>query len=300
MLYLSLGTNLGNRSANLQQAIELIDHRIGKVMLCATPIETTPVGFTSENKFLNTAIAVETTLSVKDILATTQTIEQEMGRTQKSINGIYHDRIIDIDLLFYNDLIISSAPLTLPHPHLHERLFVLEPLAEIAPTLLHPLYNKTIEEIFNIRKRCYISPLSKDLCTLSIVDNFNGLLSQLSAHPTPLNLQQLTARSKEYNPNTTIYLVFDTLNDQLIGTATLSICHLLTGSKAWIEDVVIDNAYRSKGFARILINHLLFEARRAKTNSVNLTSRPTRLAANRLYQTMGFQKRETNVYKYKE
>ena len=110
--------------------------------------ETEPWGFVSENRFLNAALALETSLSPFDLLRLTQTIEREMGRAAKSAQGIYHDRLIDIDLLLYGDEVVRSAELEIPHPHLHERRFVLEPLREIAPFLRHPLLGKNIEELF--------------------------------------------------------------------------------------------------------------------------------------------------------
>lgn len=297
MLYLSLGTNLGNRTENIQKAISLINQQIGKVVLQATPIETRPVGFCSPHAFLNSAIAVSTSLSINEILAITQAIERQMGRMQKSINGIYHDRIIDIDILLYGDMVVNTPNLSVPHPRLPERLFVLEPLAEIAPNLCHPFYGCSVNDMLQARKRCSIVALHEADCTPTLTTNINLLLTQLSSNAVPLTHQQLTKLSKEHNADTTLFLLFESETNQLIATATLALCHLLTGTKAWIEDVVVDSKFRSKGFAHILLNHLIYEARLAKADSVNLTSRPSRVAANKLYQSMGFDLRETNVYK---
>jgi len=130
-LYLSLGSNLGDREQMLHRAIELIGERIGTVQRVSSFIETEPWGFQSEHPFLNAACMVLTTLSPEQCLKETQKIERELGRTQKTKNGVYHDRPIDIDLLLYDDLKLSTPKLTLPHPHMYERDFVMIPLREI-------------------------------------------------------------------------------------------------------------------------------------------------------------------------
>lgn len=130
-LYLSLGSNLGDREQMLHRAIALINERVGMVQRVSSFIETEPWGFQSEHPFLNAACMVLTTLSPEQCLKETQKIERELGRTKKSKNGIYHDRPIDIDLLLYDDLKLSTPKLTLPHPHMYERDFVMIPLREI-------------------------------------------------------------------------------------------------------------------------------------------------------------------------
>lgn len=130
-VYLGLGTNLGDREQNLNDAMERIGKRIGTVMRRSSFLATEPWGFSSENRFLNAAVRVETQLSPVDVLHSTQQIEREMGRTVKSAGGEYHDRIIDIDILLYDDISISTEELTIPHPLMHERDFVMTPLAEI-------------------------------------------------------------------------------------------------------------------------------------------------------------------------
>ena len=130
-LYLSLGSNLGDREQMLHRAIALIGERVGTVQRVSSFIETEPWGFQSEHPFLNAACLVLTSLSPERCLRETQKIERELGRTRKSKNGIYHDRPIDIDLLLYDDLKISTPKLTLPHPHMYERDFVMIPLREI-------------------------------------------------------------------------------------------------------------------------------------------------------------------------
>ena len=134
-LYLSLGSNLGDRETNIRQALALIDERVGSVYRVSSYIETDPVGFSSPNKFINVVCLVHTMMSPMACLRETQKIEKELGRTQKSINPdgslTYKDRLIDIDLLTYDQLVLSTPELTLPHPRMHERDFVLIPLKEI-------------------------------------------------------------------------------------------------------------------------------------------------------------------------
>ena len=130
-LYLSLGSNLGDREQMLHRAIALIGERIGTVQRVSSFIETEPWGFQSEHPFLNAACKVQTTLTPRQCLRETLRIERELGRTSKSKDGIYHDRPIDIDRLLYDDLHISTPTLTLPHPRMYERDFVMIPLREI-------------------------------------------------------------------------------------------------------------------------------------------------------------------------
>lgn len=130
-LFLSLGSNLGDREQMLRRAIVLIGERIGTVQRVSSFIETEPWGFQSKHPFLNAACLVQTTLSPEQCLDETQKIERELGRKRKSKDGIYHDRPIDIDLLLYGDLKLNTPRLTLPHPHMLERDFVMIPLREI-------------------------------------------------------------------------------------------------------------------------------------------------------------------------
>lgn len=130
-VYLSLGSNLGDRKATMRRAIGLLNERAGSVDRQSSFIETEPWGFESTNKFLNMCVRLLTTLSPEQLLMATKQIELELGRTQKSVNGQYHDRPIDIDILMYDDVHIDSNDLTLPHPHMQEREFVMKPLREI-------------------------------------------------------------------------------------------------------------------------------------------------------------------------
>ena len=134
-MYLSLGTNLGDRRRNLSCALELIAAEVGTILSASDIIETEPWGFESSNRFLNMVVKVDTDLKPVDALHVTQDIERRLGRTEKSVNGQYHDRLIDIDLLMYDNITMSTPELTLPHPLMRQRPFVMEPLAQIAPEL---------------------------------------------------------------------------------------------------------------------------------------------------------------------
>ncbi len=148
MVYLGLGTNLGDKEQNLRMSVKKIEERIGSVVALSAFYATAPWGFSSENSFLNAAVGVETTLSPLQVLRETQRIEREMGRTEKSVNGWYADRLIDIDLLLYDDRVMDAEGLILPHPLMTERRFVMEPLSEIAPDMVHPVLHKTLRELF--------------------------------------------------------------------------------------------------------------------------------------------------------
>ena len=153
-VYVGLGTNLGDKEQNLRDAVQKIEEQIGKVVSLSAFYVTAPWGFVSENSFLNAAACVETELPPLDVLRETQLIERELGRTKKSVNGMYSDRLIDIDLLLYEDLVLSvtspsGVELNLPHPLMTERDFVMKPLAEIAPDLVHPVLGKTMRELIS-------------------------------------------------------------------------------------------------------------------------------------------------------
>jgi 2-amino-4-hydroxy-6-hydroxymethyldihydropteridine diphosphokinase len=137
--YLSLGSNLGDKSENLNKAIQLLKERAGEVLAISAFYETEPDGFVSENSFVNIALSLDTKLDAFALLDVCEEIEKELGRTTKSVNLNYSDRLIDIDILYFNNMQLATERLTLPHPRMHKRQFVLEPLAEIAPRLKHPI-----------------------------------------------------------------------------------------------------------------------------------------------------------------
>ncbi len=134
--YLGIGTNLGNRAVNLCTALQWLDSRVGQQIRCSSVYHSQPQGFVSSNEFENIVVSYHTTLAPLQLLRVTQSIEKSMGRTSKSVDGEYHDRIIDIDLLLYYDdnglpVRMSNHTLTLPHPYMQQRDFVMVPLREI-------------------------------------------------------------------------------------------------------------------------------------------------------------------------
>ena len=147
-VYLGLGSNLGDRKEQLITATALLSERVGYVLDVSGFYETTPWGFQSENMFLNRVVRVDTLMSPYVLLDATQQIEYEMGRTAKSNNRHYSDRTMDIDILLYDELVLQSPTLVVPHPHMQKRIFVLQPLSEIAPGLIHPILNKTVAELY--------------------------------------------------------------------------------------------------------------------------------------------------------
>ena len=140
---LSLGSNIGDRAANLQSAIEELS-RFGKVAAVSSFYETEPVEFTKQPWFLNCAVSLDTEKTPGQLLRALLEIERTMGRLRTQQKG---PRKIDIDILLFGDSSVNTATLTIPHPAMHERRFVLEPLAEIAPNARHPLLNKTVREL---------------------------------------------------------------------------------------------------------------------------------------------------------
>lgn len=154
---LLIGGNQGDRRALMEEATEQIRERIGSVVALSGVYETEPWGEFEDNPqaFLNRGLVVETTLSPWQVLRTALAIEKDLGRQRSHLSPLtshpsprkYHSRPMDIDLIFYDDLVVDTPELTLPHPRMHLRRFVLEPLAEIIPDYRHPVMGKTIQQL---------------------------------------------------------------------------------------------------------------------------------------------------------
>jgi len=146
-VFLGLGTNVGDRMFQINEALAQLSAVLGQVSTQSSIYATQAWGLTEQDDFLNAVVQIETPLNVEDVLQQIQSIEQSMGR-DRSIK--WGPRTIDIDILFFNDEIIEKENLTVPHPLLQERLFVLQPMAEIAPNYVHPKLGVSIDALIEI------------------------------------------------------------------------------------------------------------------------------------------------------
>jgi len=142
-VYIALGSNVGNRFYNIKDAIFRLAEKI-KILEISTIEETDPAGFSAQEKFLNCVVKGSTDFPCREVFSLCKELEREMGRRPNFQNG---PRVIDLDLLLYNEEVVDSADLKIPHPRLHERKFVLKPLSELSPHLLHPTIKKTVSEL---------------------------------------------------------------------------------------------------------------------------------------------------------
>lgn len=148
-VYIALGSNKGDRLKHLQDAVDLIFKNIGKINIIARVYNTPALGFDPNSMaedFLNTCVFIETQYAAEEVMLRLLAIETALGRTRPSSTG-YESRTIDLDVIFYDDAVITSELITTPHPHMHKRKFVLQPLNDIASKMVHPTFNMTVAEL---------------------------------------------------------------------------------------------------------------------------------------------------------
>ncbi len=154
--YVALGTNVGDRMAHMRRAFAELAN-LGVVAAISSFYDTAPVGYDDQPRFLNAVCLLQTDLSPSDLLVALKRIEGRMGRTATGIrNG---PRVIDLDILLYDAVVVKTAPLEIPHPRLHERAFVLRPLAELAPEVRHPVLGSTIRELAALTANQDVQPV---------------------------------------------------------------------------------------------------------------------------------------------
>ena len=302
-LYVAFGSNMGDRAEHIRTAALMLSRQTDSPCHMSPLIENKAVGFHTEHHFLNSVARYDTTLPLATLLDITQGIERTLGRTIKSQGGAYTDRPIDIDLLLYGSETLHSPRITLPHPRLHERLFVLYPLAAIAPTLVHPTIGKDIDTLLaELIERTPATDRPEALVRLTPHDatestaaDLRPLLAALSSktHPVSAHTLQILLAA----PHVHIYIL--RRFGIACGMFTLIENPALSGRKIWIEDVAVLPSMQGQGLGRKLMTHAIAQAK-ALGGRAYLTSRPSRTAANALYRKMGFQQRETNVYAYPE
>lgn len=143
-VFLLIGGNMGDRLQNLHQAISLLSAAVGPVIQQSAVYETAAWGKTDQPAFLNQALLLSSRLSAQELIVTVLSVEEQMGRHRTEKFG---PRVIDIDIMFYNEDVINEPHLTIPHPQMQNRRFALVPLNELAPQMVHPVLNKTLEEL---------------------------------------------------------------------------------------------------------------------------------------------------------
>jgi 2-amino-4-hydroxy-6-hydroxymethyldihydropteridine diphosphokinase len=164
-VYVGLGTNLGDKEFNLRRALEHLREGGCRIAAFSSIYRTEPVGYADQDWFLNAAARLETTLEPRDLLGLLRSIEKALGRIHRVRNG---PRVIDLDILFYDDRIQNESTLIIPHPRLHERMFVLAPLCDLAPEFVHPVLRKSVNDLKEALKNpegvaIYLPPLPLDL-----------------------------------------------------------------------------------------------------------------------------------------
>ncbi len=160
-VYISVGSNMGDRLANCQGGLESLDRRADSSVRCRSPFyKTEPVDFREQDWFVNAAAEIETTLEPIPFLEILQSIQRRAGRTRDTVR--FGPRILDLDIIFYDSLVSTTPLLTIPHPRMHERRFVLKPICDINPDIVHPVFHKTVGELLG-----GVSKEGQDLIDLS-------------------------------------------------------------------------------------------------------------------------------------
>jgi 2-amino-4-hydroxy-6-hydroxymethyldihydropteridine diphosphokinase len=149
-VYLGIGSNLGNRQNNCEKSLCLLEEKGITIIKRSSMIETEPWGVQDQPKFINLVVEIQTDLEPEELLQRLKEIEVGIGREETVRWG---PRIIDLDILFYDDIVVNSPELVIPHPHIQDRIFVLKPLSEIAPDKIHPVLKKSIRELFQEREK---------------------------------------------------------------------------------------------------------------------------------------------------
>ena len=148
LFFMGLGSNMGDSKSIIEQAVAMMGERLGEVVACSSFYQSVAQGYTSDNLYINAVVALRSDLQPHALLAATQQIERDMGCDRhRNDDGTYCDRLLDIDMIACDDMVCNDATLILPHPRMHERLFVLEPMCEIAAEWQHPLLHLTADEL---------------------------------------------------------------------------------------------------------------------------------------------------------
>lgn len=294
-IHIAFGANLGDREENIHQAVQLMSQQVGPLIRCSSLIETAPVDMLSDNAFLNAVAIFDTKLAPGRILQIAKRIERQLGREHKSDGGEHFDRPIDIDLLQYGSHHIHNRDLTLPHPRLAERDFVLRPLVGIDPDGVYVgegggTFRQLLDKLTPDYHLTFLEePTQADL------EGINHLLPQL----TPGRKLDWTSLERiVQQPNIHLILMRANRSGEMlvVGMATVCMMFAPSGTKAYVEDVVVDELHRGKGLGRRLIRAAKDLAAEQRAITLHLTSRPERVEANALYISEGFERRETNVY----
>ena len=282
-VFIGLGTNLGNRKQHLAEAVQQVSMHIGTIIKPSGLYETPAWGLIEQPDFLNQVLEVQTHLSPQEVLSKLLAIEQEMGRirTQK-----WGPRLIDLDILFYDDLVLDKPNLKIPHPYIQERAFVLEPLFEIAPDFIHPVFKKTSAEL--LRKLQLVEQIKVRKVTkedeLSIYQ-FICLLEKES-----LDYQQFAKIFNENIQDKNHYYLIAEIENTAIGFISFHTQNLLhhCGRVGEIQEFFVVQNFRNFGVGKMLISKIDEYVKEQKLVSYEVTTNKKRIENIEIYQRLGF------------